>query len=214
MFFEDRIQAGLMLGEKLKSSGYASSDILLCIPRGGVVVGYHASTILNSLIDIIVPRKIGAHFNNEFAIGAVMEDGSLYLNTVDIKGLGITEEYIESETSKQIEEIRRRIIHYRKTKPEYDISGKTVIVIDDGIATGATVKAASISLRKMKPSKICVAAPVGAQDSINEISQIVDDVVILYLPVFFAAVGQFYQDFGQVSDEEVVRLLELSWKEQ
>jgi predicted phosphoribosyltransferase len=212
LIFKDRIQAGQMLGDKLRAAGYGSSDILLGIPRGGVVVGYHAAERLDAVLDIIVPRKIGAPFNSEFAIGAVMEDGSIYLNRADMQGIGITNEYIKSETSRQIEEIKRRIRFYRKSRPRPDVSGKTVIIVDDGIATGATIKAASISLKKMNPARLCVAAPVGAPDSVGEISKIVDDVVLLYLPDFFAAVGQFYQDFSQTSDEEVIELLELSWK--
>lgn len=212
LIFKDRIQAGQMLGDKLRAAGYGSSDILLGIPRGGVVVGYHAAERLDAVLDIIVPRKIGAPFNSEFAIGAVMEDGSIYLNRADMQGIGITDEYIKSETSRQIEEIKRRIRFYRKSRPRPDVSGKTVIIVDDGIATGATIKAASISLKKMNPARLCVAAPVGAPDSVGEISKIVDDVVLLYLPDFFAAVGQFYQDFSQTSDEEVIELLELSWK--
>lgn len=201
-----------MLGDKLKSSGYDSSAILLCIPRGGVVVGYHAAERLGAQLDVVIPRKIGAPFNSEFAIGAVMEDGSIYLNHAEMKGLGITDEYIRRETVRQIEEIKRRISFYRKSRPRPEVSGKTVIIVDDGIATGATIKAASISLKKMNPARLCVAAPVGAPDSVDEISKIVDDVVVLYLPDFFAAVGQFYQVFSQTSDEEVIELLELSWK--
>jgi len=212
LIFKDRIQAGQMLGDKLRAAGYGSSDVMLCIPRGGVVVGYHAAERLDAVLDIIVPRKIGAPFNSEFAIGAVMEDGSIYLNRADMQGIGITDEYIKSETSRQIEEIKRRIRFYRKSRPRPDVSGKTVIIVDDGIATGATIKAASISLKKMNPARLCVSAPVGAPDSVGEISKIVDDVVLLYLPDFFAAVGQFYQDFSQTSDKEVIELLELSWK--
>ena len=212
MIFNDRVQAGKLLGDKLISVGFDSSAILLCIPRGGVVVGYHAAERLDARLDIIVPRKIGAPFNSEFAIGAVMEDGSIYLNRTNIDSLGITDEYIKSETSGQIDEIKRRIRFYRKSRPEPEVSGKIVIIVDDGIATGATIIAAAISLKKKNPARLCVAAPVGAPESVNEISKIVDDVVVLYLPDFFAAVGQFYHDFGQTSDEEVIELLELSWK--
>ncbi|OGX19799.1 MAG: hypothetical protein A3K54_02730, partial [Omnitrophica WOR_2 bacterium RBG_13_44_8] len=172
MIFNDRIQSGKLLGDKLISVGYDSSAILLCIPRGGVVVGYHAAERLNARLDIIVPRKIGAPFNSEFAIGAVMEDGSIYLNRTNIDSLGITYEYIESETSRQIDEIKRRIRFYRKSRSEPEVSGKIVIIVDDGIATGATIMAAAISLKKKNPARLCVAAPVGAPESVNEISKI------------------------------------------
>lgn len=186
--------------------------MVLAIPRGGVVIAYEAAKVLDAPLDLIIPRKIGAPGNPELAIGAVTEDGTTILNQHIVDELGIPKEYIEMEKKNQIQEIRRRVNAYRGGAPSQSLEGKTVILIDDGVATGATMKAAIHSIRKQKPATIVVAIPVGPPDTIDELKGEVDRLVcpVIYEPFF--AIGQFYEDFNQVSDEEVTQLMRLARK--
>jgi predicted phosphoribosyltransferase len=204
--FENREEAGKRLAKELLAYR-GKATIVFAIPRGGVVTAYEIAKVLDAPLDIIIPRKIGAPGNQELAIGAVTEDGTTILNTRLVTMLGISDAYIESEKVKQIEEIKRRVKTYRGEHSPKDIEGKIVILVDDGIATGATVRAAIHSLRKGNPSFIIVAIPVGPPDTIQELKQEVDKLICLITYEPFFAIGQFYTDFSQVPDRDVITLL-------
>ena len=204
--FENREEAGKRLAKELVAYR-GKATIIFAIPRGGVVTAYEIAKVLDAPLDIIIPRKIGAPGNQELAIGAVTEDGTTILNTRLVTMLGISDAYIELEKAKQIEEIKRRVKTYRGEYLPTNIEGKIVILVDDGIATGATVRAAIHSLRKGKPSSIVVAIPVGPPDTIKELKQEVDKLICLVSYDPFYAIGQFYADFSQVPDRDVIALL-------
>jgi putative phosphoribosyl transferase len=205
-FFVDRVDAGKRLASVLKNFS-GKKGIVLAIPRGGVVVGYVIAKTLNLPLDIIIPRKIGAPDNPELAIGAVAEDGTAILDQNLIKYLGVSREYVIEETESQKKEIRRRLKLYKQDASYPDLKGLDVIVVDDGIATGSTMKAALASVKNRGASSITVAVPVGPPSTIEELEKMADRVVCLYTPEFFQAIGEFYRDFSQTSDEEVIGLL-------
>ncbi len=210
--FSDRVEAGRRLAETLK--GYEGREVVvLAIPRGGVVVGYQVARKLGAPLDIIAPRKIGAPYNPELAIGAVAEDGTIILDEGLVRRLGVTESYIGEESERQREEIRRRLRLYRGDAPYPDLKGHVVILVDDGVATGSTAKAALASIRRRGPEEVVVAVPVAPPSTARELEREADRVVCLYTPEPFYAIGQFYRDFSQTSDEEVVRLLEMNREE-
>src|SRR5665647_3307816 len=198
-FFGDRVDAGKRLASALKNFS-GKKGIVLAIPRGGVVVGFEIAKALNLPLDVIIPRKIGAPDNPELAIGAVAEDGTEILDSNLIKYLGVSREYIK-------EEIERRLKLYRQDTSYPDLKGLDVIVVDDGIATGSTMKAALASVKNRGAASITVAVPVGPPSTIEELEKMADRVVCLYTPEFFQAIGEFYKDFSQTSDEEVIGLL-------
>jgi putative phosphoribosyl transferase len=205
-FFVDRVDAGKRLASALKNFS-AEKGIVLAIPRGGVVVGYVIANTLNLPLDVIIPRKIGAPDNPELAIGAVAEDGTSILDQNLIKYLGVSREYVVEETERQKQEIRRRLKLYRQDTSYPDLKGLDVIVVDDGIATGSTMKAALASVKNRGAASIAVAVPVGPPSTIEELEKMADRVVCIYTPEFFQAIGEFYRDFNQTSDEEVIGLL-------
>jgi predicted phosphoribosyltransferase len=206
-FFVDRVDAGKRLASVLKNFS-GKKGIVLAIPRGGVVVGYMIAKTLNLPLDIIIPRKIGAPDNPELAIGAVAEDGTAILDQNLIRYLGVSREYVLEETVRQKQEIKRRLKLYRQDASYADIKGLDVIVVDDGIATGSTMKAALASVKNRGASSITVAVPVGPPSTIEELEKMSDRVVCLFTPEFFQAIGEFYKDFSQTSDEEVIGLLQ------
>ena len=205
-FFVDRVDAGKRLASALK--GFSGKHgVVLAIPRGGVVVGYVIAKALNLPLDVIIPRKIGAPNNPELAIGAVAEDGTAILDDNLIKYLGVSREYIKEETERQKQEIERRLKLYRQDMSYPDLKGLDVIVVDDGIATGSTMKAALASVKNRGAASITVAVPVGPPSTIEELNEMADRVVCLYTPQYFQAIGEFFTDFSQTSDEEVIKLL-------
>lgn len=205
MKFRDRVDAGNQLAERLEKAGY-SPAIVLGIPRGGVVLADIVAKRLNADFDIVIPRKLGAPENEELAIGAVMEDGTSYINRYIVNALRIQQDYIEHEKAHQAEEIRRRSAMYRKPGG-YDIAGKNAILVDDGIATGATVIASARWARKHRPSRLIVAVPVAPPQSVEVLEQEADFVVVLHTPRDFASVGQFYEEFAPVSDDQVMQIM-------
>ena len=207
-FFADRVDAGKRLAAELKSFGREDA-IVLAIPRGGVVVGFEISKALNVPLDIIVPRKIGAPENPELAIGAVTEDGTVILNERLASDLGVSKNYIEEESERQRLEIERRLKSYRGNIPYPSLKNRVVILVDDGIATGYTMKAALASVRKKGAKSVVIAIPVGPPSTIEELERLTDNVVCLYTPEEFYAIGEFYEDFSQTTDDEVKRLLRL-----
>jgi putative phosphoribosyl transferase len=210
----NRKEAGEKLASQLQDYK-GKSVVVLAIPRGGVVLGYEVARALEAPLDIVVPRKIGAPGNPELAIGAVAEDGTMVLDHGLLEMFSVSNEYVEREREAEMAEIRRRTLVFRGGLPPLGLSGKVVIVVDDGLATGATMKAAVASIRKKGASEVIVAVPVGPPDTVRELSKEVERVVcpIVYEP--FMAIGQFYDDFTQVEDDEVIRLLRLAekWRE-
>jgi predicted phosphoribosyltransferase len=203
--FSDRTDAGKQLGKKLEFLR-GQNLLILAIPRGGVVVADSIATFLGCKLDIIVSRKIGAPHNPELAIGAVLHDGSYFPNSDVVKMLQIPQRYIDLEKSIQMKEIERRLINYRGSM-QYDLENKTIVIVDDGIATGATILVAALWVKKQKPKKVIIAVPVGSKDSIQKLHEISDEVVVLYAPDFFNAVGEFYKDFEQVEDKTVLEIM-------
>ena len=206
-YFSDRIEAGKKLAMALKDFS-SKNGVVLAIPRGGVVVAYEIAKALGLPLDVIIPRKLGAPGNPELAIGAVAEDGTAILDNELVNYLGVSQSYIQEEIENQKQEIQRRLSLYRQQSSYPDLKGLDVIVVDDGIATGSTMKAALASVRNRGASSITVAIPVGPPSTIKELEKLADRVVCLYTPEFFQAIGQFYSDFSQTEDEEVVALLQ------
>jgi putative phosphoribosyl transferase len=204
-YFTDRIEAGKRLAIALKD--FKGTGIVLAIPRGGVIVGYVIAKELGLPLDVIIPRKIGAPGNPELAIGAMAEDGTAVLDKQLITYLRVSQDYIEEEINRQKQEIRRRLKLYRQDTAYPEVKGMDVIVVDDGIATGSTMKAALVSLKNRGAASVTVAVPVGPPSTIEELEKIADQVICLHTPEFFQAIGQFYSDFSQTEDEEVIELL-------
>jgi putative phosphoribosyl transferase len=184
--------------------------VVLAIPRGGVFVGHEVASTLDIPLDIIIPRKIGAPDNPELAIAAVMEDGTIILDEELIRHFQVSRDYIKEEAERQKLEIERRLKLYRGDSPYPSLKNREVIVVDDGIATGSTVKAALFSLRRRGAKKIIIAVPVGPAPTINELKNETDRLICPVTPEPFYAIGQFYADFGQTGDDEVKRLLKLT----
>lgn len=205
--FRDRYAAGEHLADLLSKYNHSKNTIILGLPRGGVVTAYAIAKKLNLPLDVTCPRKIGAPFNPELAIGAITETGEGVYNWSLINQIGIPEHYLQKEIEKQKEIAKQRLNSFRKGLPERKLARKTVIIVDDGLATGATMKAAITSAKKENAEKIVVAVPVSPSDTLQEIAEIADEVVCIATPPYFQAVGQFYEDFTQVEDDEVIELL-------
>lgn len=210
MIFADRVDGGRQLIPKLKQYKGNPQAIVLGLPRGGVVNAYEIAKGLNLPLDVVVPRKIGAPDNPEFAIGAITEDGEGVFDERTIKTFAISQEYIKGEVEKEKKESARRLEIFRGGRPPLDLKGKVAIIVDDGIATGATMRAAIKSSKAKGAKKVVVAVPVTARDSLKKIQAEADEVIYLDAPVFFGAVGAFYKDFAQTEDSEVVELMEKS----
>ncbi|MEW6162426.1 MAG: phosphoribosyltransferase [Nitrospirota bacterium] len=208
--FNDRRDAGAQLALGLKEYKDQKDVLVLALPRGGVVTGDEIAHYLNAPLDIVIVRKIGFPGQPEFGIGAVSETGTVVLNELIMSTYGVPKDYVEREISRQKEEIYRRVKFYRKGKGLPDLEGKTVILVDDGVATGATMKAAITTLREEKLNKLIVALPVAPPNVADELQQMVDEFICIETPPDFMAVGAHYHDFTQVSDEEVVELLQRS----
>ena len=186
-----------------------STLMVIGIPRGGVVMADIIARKLSSSYDIVVARKIGAPENKELALGAVMQDGTIFLNNELISALHVSSEYLESEKQRQLDEIRRRIQAYRKPVP-YAIKNKTVIIVDDGIATGATIISTCRWLRKEGAQYLVVAVPVSPPEVVDTLKNEADRVESLASPSYFSSVGQFYKDFNPVTDDQVIKVMR-SW---
>jgi putative phosphoribosyl transferase len=188
--------------------------VVLGIPRGGVVVAHQVARAIGAQLDIVVTKKIGAPEEPEFAVGAVTQEGEMVLNNEVVKILGIPAAYLRSEAARLALEIRQRMATFRGARPYPSLSGKVVVIVDDGIATGSTVSAAVKSVRKQNPSSVVVAVPVAPAEAVEEISKEADKVVCLETPEPFFAIGQFYDDFAQVEDEDVREILQESARAQ
>lgn len=206
MIFRDRREAGRLLAGKLLEFKNKPNTIALGLARGGVVVAAEVAKILHLPLNVVVPRKIGAPGNPELAVGAIMEDGEYYLDETLIGITEASEDFINKQMEKEKKEAQRRIQAYRGKK-ELDIEGKNVILIDDGIATGATMLASIRGMRAKNAAFILAAAPVASTQAYDLISQEADKIVCVHVDPHLGAIGYFYQNFGQTTDQEVVELL-------
>ena len=202
--FKNRQEAGQRLAQALQKYKNAADTIVLALPRGGVVVGFEIAQALNLPLDIIVPRKIGAPGNPEYAIGAITETGEAILNEKEVES--VDRAWLKRAMEEEKKEALRRRTAYRAGPPA-ELQGKTAIIVDDGIATGYTMRAAVASVKARLSAKIIVAVPHGAADSIAQLRQLVDEVVCLCTPAMYWAVGAHYEEFPQTSDEEVIELI-------
>ncbi len=209
--FIDRQDAGRKLAQKLLLTdlgGELAEVVILGVARGGVVLAAEAAKILDCPLDILVTRKIGAPGNPELALGAVAKTKeSCYLNEKLIEEIGVKENYLKEEIYKQQAEILRREKLYRQKKKPLELKDKTVVIIDDGAATGATLIAAAREVWRYQPKKVILALPVAPKDTLQKLAKEVDKIVVLETPTPFFSVAQFYQEFKQVSDEEVVKII-------
>ncbi len=204
--FLDRSQAGQMLaGELSHLSG--KKAVVLGIPRGGIVVARALAEGLGGDLDVVLSRKLGAPGHSELALGALAEDGQVFLNEYVQQELAVPEAYIEQEKERQMEEIKRRSLLIRTVLPKIPLKGRVVIVTDDGVATGATMQVALWAIRREGPRKLVAAIPVASEEAVARLSAEVDELVCLRMPPLFMAVGQFYYKFDQVTDEEVLEIL-------
>lgn len=206
--FEDRADAGRQLAAKLGDYADRKDVVVIGLPRGGVVVAAEVAKALRAPLDIVVPRKLGYPGNPEYAIGALTEEGIAVMNpSFEAPGGSVPAEYLTRVMETEQREAQRRLKHYRGERASLDLEGKTAIVVDDGIATGATMRAAIVSARHKGAKRVIVAVPVTARDSKNSIAGECDDFIAVESPLFFGAVGAFYKSFPQTSDGEVVKLL-------
>jgi len=212
MLFKDRQDAGRQLAEKLMKFK-DETPIIIALPRGGVVTGYEVSKMLNAPLDVLISRKIGAPFQPELGIGAIAPNNVRTLNLEAIKFLGISKDQIEEIIKRETIEMQRRLKLYRKNSPDLNLNEKTVILVDDGLATGVTAEAAIMSIRQMTPEKIIFAVPVSPPDTADKFREEVDEFICLHEPDDFYAVSAYYDDFSQVTDEEVILLLNLAKKD-
>ena len=208
MIYGDRIEAGKYLAAQL--AHYANRDdlLVLALPRGGVPVAYEVATALNAPLDIFLVRKLGVPRYEELAMGAIATGGVRVLNDDVVRQLRIPASVIDSVAADELRELERRERAYRGNRPEPDVGGKTVVLVDDGLATGSTMRAAAAALRLQNPARIVVAVPVSAPQTCNEYRMGVDEIICAATPEPFLGVGQWYRDFSQTTDQEVRDLLE------
>jgi putative phosphoribosyl transferase len=212
--FRDRAHAGRLLAKKLCKYTHHKDVLILGLPRGGVPVGFEVANPLNAPLDIFLVRKLGVPGEEEFAMGAIATGGVRVLNEEVIGHMGISAQVIEAVSAREQDELRRRELAYRGHAPPPRISGKTIILVDAGIATGSTMRAAISALRQQCPSKLVIAVPTVAPSFGDELRTIADEVVAVMMTEPFYAVGQWYATSSQTSDEEVRQLLERSWHRQ
>lgn len=208
--FQDRADAGYRLAKALQAYANRKDVVVLGIPRGGVPVAFEVAKALHAPLDIFLSRKLGVPGQEELAFGAVASGGVRVLDQEIIEGVGISQEQIEQITEKVKKELERRDRLYRGTRLPLIVEGQSVLLVDDGIATGSSMRAAINALRAMKPARIVVAVPVAPQTTYRRLKPEVDELVCLQMPKYFQAIGQFYEDFSQIADEEVTDLLRLA----
>jgi predicted phosphoribosyltransferase len=207
MLFQDRFEAGRYLASKLKHLANRPDVVVLALPRGGMPVGYEVARALNAPLDVFVVRKLGVPGYPELAMGAIASGGIRVLNEDLIRRLGIPDYMIEKIIAEEQKELERRERDYRGDRPPLGVKGRTVVLVDDGLATGSSMRVAALALRNKNPAEIIVAVPVAAPATCAEFESQVDQVVCAATPEPFWAVGQWYKDFSQTSDEEVRELL-------
>lgn len=208
MLFRDRKDGGKQLLPELLKYKEDPNAIVIGLPRGGVVTAAEIAEGLHLPLDVICPRKIGAPFEPELAIGAITETGEGIFDERLISLFNVSQEYIDRTVAEEMAVAKRRLAMFRKGMPKLNLEGKTVIIVDDGLATGATMKAAIKSIQADGADRIVVAVPVSPPDTLAEISEVVDEAISLYTPAAFHAVGQFYSNFTATEDEDVVAILQ------
>ncbi|EIM30161.1 phosphoribosyltransferase [Microvirga lotononidis] len=213
--FRNRAEAGRQLVPRLMAF-VAENPIVLALPRGGVPVAFEIAQALQAPLDLIFVRKIGAPGHAEFGLGAVVDGAhpQVVLNEEALRHVKVPPGYIEDETERQLKEIERRREHYLAGRRPVDVEGRIAIVVDDGIATGSTVRAALKGLSRARPARLVLTVPVAPQDTLARLASEADEVICLMTPEEFYAVGEYYDDFRQISDREVMRLLDEAqrWK--
>lgn len=207
MLYRDRRHAGQEVAARLRDLMGRRDLMVLGVPRGGVVVAHAIASALRSPLDVYLAHKLGAPGNPELAIGAISADGQVLVDENMARALGADEPYLQAEIARQKREMERRLVRYRGTAAPLDVKDKTVILVDDGAATGATLLAAAKALRLAGPRMLIVAVPVASEEAAEKLTAEADRFVCPLVPQFFWAVGAFYQDFDQTTDEEVIRLL-------
>ena len=208
--FRNREEAGRMLAGELSRYRNDPTALILALPRGGVAVGYQLSLALHLPLDVLMTRKIGAPGNPEYAIGAVAETGSCSLNQEAVNSFGLSQHELEQLIHVQEKEIARRKDLYRQGRPLPQLTGRTVLLVDDGIATGSTFMASALAIRSLQPRRLVGVLPVGPPSTIREVRSHVDELVVLMTPEPFEAVGNFFVDFTQVEDRDVIQYLNLA----
>ena len=208
--FNNREEAVELLAQELIPFHSDPTAILLALPRGGVAVAYQLSLALHLPLDVLITRKIGAPGNPEYALGAVSETGAVYWNREALAGLSLTERQLSAAVQAQQKEVTRRVALYRQGRPFPDLNDRTVILVDDGLATGATFFASVTTARQGNPRRLIGAIPVGPRSTVEEARKLVDQLIVLRVPDPFYAVGNFYRDFEQVEDREVLQYLNLA----
>ncbi len=205
--FRDRADAGRRVAAMLRHYAGRADVVVLALPRGGVPVGYEVARVLGAPLDVFGVRKLGVPGREELAMGAIASGGVRVLNEQVVRELGITRADIEEQAEREGRELERREIAYRDGRTRPDVRGKVVILVDDGLATGATMRAAVAAVRKLGPARVVVAVPVGAEETCRNFACVADEIVCAAHPDPFIAVGVWYHDFGQTTDEEVRNLL-------
>ncbi|HSA92015.1 MAG TPA: phosphoribosyltransferase [Terriglobales bacterium] len=208
MAFYDRADAGRQLASRLSKYRNRPGVLVLALPRGGVPVGFEVAAALEAPLDVFLVRKLGVPFQPELAMGALASGGTRVLNPLVTEALALAPEIMESVVAREQAELERRERVYRSGRPAPEVKGKTVILVDDGIATGSTMRAAVLALREQAAKEIVVAVPVAPQSAVAELSSLADELVCVLEPLEFLAIGEWYQDFAQLTDQEVNRLLQ------
>lgn len=204
--FKDRTEVGKMLGDRIRGLGLRK-PIVLAIPRGGVPVAKEIALSISAPLDLVITRKIGHPEEPEFAVGAVTQDGEVIFDKQVVETWQVPKAYLREEARRQVSEIKRRMDRFRGKRSYPSLSGRDVVIVDDGIATGNTILAAIESVKRKKPASITLAVGVAPRNAVNRLSSEVDSVVCLATPVSFSAIGEFYMSFEQVQDEEVIAIL-------
>jgi putative phosphoribosyl transferase len=207
MRFRDRMDAGRRLAAKLTALPEQAEVVVLALPRGGVPVGFEVARRLRAPLDVFVVRKLGVPFHEELAMGAIASGGVRVLNLDVVEGLGIGEDVLDRIEKRERAELARRERVYRGDRPPIDVHGRTVILVDDGLATGATMRAAVAALRRLGPTRVIVAVPIASPEICEQLREEADEVICAVTPASLVAVGQGYEDFSQITDKEVRELL-------
>jgi putative phosphoribosyl transferase len=208
--FHNRTEAGRLLARELERYAGRDDVVVLALPRGGVPVGYEVGKTLGAPLDVCVVRKLGVPGHRELAMGAIASGGLIVRDQELVHRLGIPEQLIQRAIADELRELERREAAYRGDREPRKLEGKTVILVDDGLATGATMRAAALAVREQSPARVIVAVPVAAAETCDRLRSDVDEVICILTPEFFYAVGFWYDDFSQTSDEEVRELLGIS----
>jgi predicted phosphoribosyltransferase len=210
--FANRREAGAALATRLQKFKNRDDVVVLALPRGGVPVAYEVAQAIGAPLDVFLVRKLGLPAHRELAMGAIASGGVRVLNDDMVRQLGIPPAVIDYVAQQEAQELERRERAYRGDRPPPEVRGRTVILVDDGLATGASMRAAVLALRRLEPARIVVAVPAAAPEACEEMRRLADEVICAIAPEFFRAVGYWYEDFSQTSDDEVRRLLSYAHK--